>query len=33
MPDLFALMPALGRVSHPLLVDRRVILVGVSAVL
>lgn len=33
MPDLFALMPALRRVSHPLLVDQRVILVGVSAVL
>lgn len=33
MPDLFALMPALSRVSHPLLVDQQVILVGVSAVL
>jgi 8-oxo-dGTP pyrophosphatase MutT (NUDIX family) len=33
MPDLFALMPALRQVSHPLLADRRVILVGVSAVL
>jgi len=33
MPDLFALMPALRRVSHPLLVDQQVILVGVSAVL
>jgi 8-oxo-dGTP pyrophosphatase MutT (NUDIX family) len=33
MPDLFAAVPALRRVSHPLLVDRRVILVGVSAVL
>jgi 8-oxo-dGTP pyrophosphatase MutT (NUDIX family) len=33
MPDLFALMPALERVSHPLLDDRRVIAVGVSAVL
>lgn len=33
MPDLFALMPALRYVSHPLLVDQQVILVGVSAVL
>ena len=33
MPDLFALMPALRRTSHPLLDDRRIIAVGVSAVL
>jgi len=33
MPDLFALMPALRHVSHPLMADRQVILVGVSAVL
>lgn len=33
MPDLFTLMPALKRVSHPLLSERRIIAVGVSAVL
>ncbi len=33
MPDLFVLMPSLRRVSHPLLTGKRVILVGVSAVL
>jgi 8-oxo-dGTP pyrophosphatase MutT (NUDIX family) len=33
VPDLFTLMPALEQVSHPLLNDRRIILVGVSAVL
>jgi hypothetical protein len=33
MPDLFALIPALERVSHPLLSGRRIIAVGVSAVL
>jgi len=33
MPDLFTLMPGLARVSHPLLSDRRVIAVGVSAIL
>lgn len=33
MPELFTLMPALERVSHPLLDDRRIIAVGVSAVL
>jgi hypothetical protein len=33
MPDLFTLMPALERVSHPLMKDRRIIAVGVSAVL
>lgn len=33
MPDLFALVPALERVSHPLLNDRQVVAVGVSAVL
>lgn len=33
MPDLFTLLPALRQVSHPLLADRQVILVGVSAVL
>jgi 8-oxo-dGTP pyrophosphatase MutT (NUDIX family) len=33
MPDLFALMPAMERVSHPLLNERRIIVVGVSAVL
>lgn len=33
MPDLFALVPALQDVSHPLLSDRRITAVGVSAVL
>jgi hypothetical protein len=33
MPDLFELLPALRSASHPLLTDRRIILVGVSAVL
>lgn len=33
MPDLFTLMPALKHVSHPLLRDRRITAVGVSAVL
>lgn len=33
MPDIAAVMPALGQVSHPLLTDRAVTLVGVSAVL
>jgi len=33
MPDLFALLPGLERVSHPLLNSRRVVAVGVSAVL
>ena len=33
MPDLLALLPALEHVSHPLLNDRRMIVVGVSAVL
>jgi hypothetical protein len=33
MPDLFALIPGLKRVSHPLLNERRIIAVGVSAVL
>lgn len=33
MPDLFKQMPTLRRVSHPLLTDRRVTLVGVSSVL
>jgi 8-oxo-dGTP pyrophosphatase MutT (NUDIX family) len=33
MPKLFELVPALRDVSHPLLVDQQVILVGVSAVL
>ena len=33
MPELFALMPALADVSHPLLLNRRVVVVGVSAVL
>jgi 8-oxo-dGTP pyrophosphatase MutT (NUDIX family) len=33
MPDLFALIPGLKRVSHPILSERRIIVVGVSAVL
>lgn len=33
MPDLFTLLPALEPVSHPLVKDRRIIAVGVSAVL
>lgn len=33
MPDLFGLLPALERVSHPLLDGRRIIAVGVSAIL
>ena len=33
MPDLFSILPALGRVSHPLLNDRRITAVGISAVL
>lgn len=33
MPELFALIPGLADVSHPLLLDRRVVVVGVSAVL
>jgi 8-oxo-dGTP pyrophosphatase MutT (NUDIX family) len=33
MPDLFELLPAVGRVSHPMLTERRIIVVGVSAVL
>lgn len=33
MPDLFSLLPGLARVSHPLLSDRHIIAVGVSAVL
>jgi hypothetical protein len=33
VPELFALLPALQRVSHPLLEGRRIIAVGVSAVL
>lgn len=33
MPDLFVLMPALECASHPLLTDRRITAVGVSAVL
>lgn len=33
MPDLFTLLPPLGRVSHPLLTRRRVTLVGVSAII
>ena len=31
--DLFALLPPLGRVNHPLLTGRRITLVGVSAIL
>jgi hypothetical protein len=33
MPDLFALLPALERTSHPLLNARRIIAVGVSGLL
>jgi len=33
LPDLFVLMPALECASHPLLTDRRITAVGVSAVL
>jgi len=33
MPDLFAAMPPLGRIGHPLLRGRRVTLVGISAIL
>jgi 8-oxo-dGTP pyrophosphatase MutT (NUDIX family) len=33
MPDLFTLIPALEHVSHPLLNGRRIVAVGVSAVL
>ena len=33
MPDLFALLPALELVSHPLLEGRRITAVGVSAIL
>lgn len=33
MPDLFELVPGLKRVSHPLLGERRIIAVGVSAIL
>ena len=32
MPDLFELMPELSRVSHRLLADKRVVLVGVSTI-
>lgn len=33
MPDLFQLVPALEQVSHPLLSERRIVAVGVSAIL
>ncbi|MGD1995552.1 MAG: NUDIX domain-containing protein [Anaerolineae bacterium] len=33
MPDLFALLPSLRAVGHPLLTNRRVTLVGVSVIL
>jgi len=33
VPDLFAVLPALERVSHPLLTDRQITVVGVSAIL
>lgn len=33
VPDLFTLLPSLGQVSHPLLDGRRIVVVGVSAVL